>query len=99
MTVSNIHNADLDNRFVMQQAILAYLATVGQPRGSHIGHLPRTGDIVDALGYPRDKSGFASVSRSLARLCKSGKVHAYYAQLVTRGKGAHYCLAPERAAS
>ena len=51
--------------------------------------------IVDALGYARDKSGFASVSRSLARLCKAGKVTAYQPSLLTRGKGARYCLAPE----
>lgn len=94
-TVSNVRVADIDNRFAMQRAILAYLATVGQPRGNYIGHLPRTGDIVDALGYTRGKSGFASVSRSLARLCKAGKVNACYAALCTRGKGARYCLAPD----
>jgi hypothetical protein len=91
--VSKVRNENIDNRFAMQRAILAYLATVGQPRGDYIGHLPRTGDIVDGLGYARDKAGFASVSRSLARLCKAGKVDAYLPQLRTRGNGARYCLA------
>jgi hypothetical protein len=80
--------------FGRQQAILAYLATVGQPRGNYIiGHLARTGDVVRALGLPDNRSSFASVSRSLARLCKAGKVDAYLPPLSTRGKGARYCLA------
>jgi len=91
-SVSKGPQKTLDNRFAMQRAILAYLATVGQPRGDYIGHLPRTGDIVDALGYPRNKAGFASVSRSLARLCEAGKVEAHYGSICTPGKGARYCL-------
>jgi hypothetical protein len=94
-SVNNVPNENLDNRFAKQRAILVYLATVGQPRGDYIGHLPRTGNIVDALGYPRTKLGFASVSRSLARLCKAGKVHAYYPSRCTPGMGARYCLAAD----
>jgi hypothetical protein len=86
-----------DNRFTIQQRILAYLATIEQPKpnadGSlYIGGLSRTGDVVNALGLPRNKSSFASVSRSLARLCKTGKVDAYLGGMCTQGKGAFYCL-------
>jgi hypothetical protein len=98
--VNNIPNGNLDSRFALQRRILAYLATVGQPQPSArdpdcvtIGHLPRAGDVIDALGLPRDKSSYATVSRALARLCKAGKVDAYYGQLYIQGKGARYCLA------
>jgi hypothetical protein len=59
------------------------------PRGSYIGHLPGIGDVVDALGYPRDKAGFASVSRSLARLCKASEVTAKHE---ARASARHYWI-------
>lgn len=77
--VSKIPNQNIDNRLSdLQRQILAVLATAGQPEPDgdyqRIGHLPRTGDIVDALGRRRDKAGFASVSRALARLERAGLV-------------------------
>jgi hypothetical protein len=86
----------VDNRFAMQRAILAYLATVGQPDSfDSMVRLPRTGDVVDALGYPRNKASFASVSRSLNRLWNKGEVLRYYdRERCTRGKGGYYCLNP-----
>jgi hypothetical protein len=83
----------IDNRLTRPDQILAYLATVGQPRGNSIGHLPRTGDIIAALGLPRTRASYASVSRSLARLCKAGKVDCYSGEIYIPGKGGRYCLA------
>jgi hypothetical protein len=95
--VINIPNQNIDNqRSGMQRRILAYLATVGQPLGERIGHLPRTGDVVDNLGLSRDKAGFASVSRSLARLNAAGLIEAYHPSFCTRGKGVHWALSTSK---
>lgn len=91
--VSKVQNRNIDNRLSpLQRQILDYLAHVGQPIGDRIGHLPRTGDVVDAVGRPRDKGNFASVSRALRRLCAAGLVNAYVPALRTRGKGLHWSL-------
>ena len=76
----------------LQLDILQHLGTFGEVKDGRIGHLPRTGDIVDALGRPRTNSAFASVSRSLARLRKLGLVDAYLPSIQTRGSGAHWSL-------
>lgn len=77
--VSSVPEPNIDNRRLspLQETILAFLATSGQPIGDRIGHLPRTGDVVDAVSRRRDKSGFASVSRARARLKRAGLVSAY----------------------
>lgn len=78
----------------MQHQILNILIAAGQPVGERIGHLPRTGDIVDALGMPRSKASFASVSRSLSRLETAGRIVSYEPFLKTRGMGRHYAVKP-----
>ena len=77
-------------RSTLQHMILSVLHDAGQPEAGRIGHLPRTGDIIDALGLPRTKSTFASVSRSLARLEASDWIVSYETEINTRGKGRHY---------
>lgn len=94
--VIKVSHENIDNRSSqMQAAILEILADrrAFPPSSSFIGDLPRTGDIVDALGRDRDKAGYASVSRSLNRLWKAGKVHAYSATLYIKGKGYRWSLA------
>jgi hypothetical protein len=75
-----------DNRFTRQQAILAYLATVGQPRGTYIGHLPRTGDVVAALGLPKDKRSFASCPGRSLVCARRGRWTATSARCARRAK-------------
>lgn len=82
----------------LQRAILEVLATAGRPEPKEdgsvtIGHLPRVGDVVDALGRRRDKAGFASVSRALLRLERAGLVTSHRGMACTAGKGFHYALA------
>ena len=78
----------------MQRDIIAAMVAMGAnpPASSFIGNLPRTGDIVDAIGRNRDKAGFASVSRALARLRREGLVNAYVAEVATRGHGYRWSL-------
>jgi len=76
----------------MQREIMGYLANCDGPIGNRIGHLPRTGDIIDAIGRLRTNASFAAVSRSLARLAANGLVDAYHAELRTRGDGSHWSL-------
>lgn len=96
-TVIKIRKRNLDNRATicaLQHQILNILTAAGQPKGEKIGHLPRTGEIVDALGWPRNKSSFASVSRSLRRLEQAERIVSYEPFLITRGKGRHYAVKP-----
>lgn len=85
---------NIDNRVLspLQQSILAFLAAKWQPIGDRIGHLPRTGDVVHGVSRRRDKAGFASVSRALARLERAGLINAYVPGLQTRGKGYHWAM-------
>ena len=76
----------------MQREIMDYLANFDGPIGNRIGHLPRTGDIIDGIGRARTNASFAAVSRSLARLHANGLVDAYHAELCTRGNGARWSL-------
>lgn len=93
--VIKVPKQNLDNRLsTMQVALLANLRSAGQPIGEKIGHLPRTGDMVDALGLPRDKKSYASISRSLDRLRKAGMVVAYSPSIATRGNGNHWAVKP-----
>jgi hypothetical protein len=89
LTLANRHTIS-----PMQHQILNILIAAGQPIGEEIGHLPRTGDIVDALGWTRDKSSFASVSRSLKRLERAGRIVSYQPFIRTRGNGRHYAVKP-----
>lgn len=95
MTDSKIPNRNIDNRLSpLQLEILCYLSSI-QAHGcidGRIGHLPRTGAVVEGVGRHKDKAGYASVSRSLKRLMQSGHIAGYYSQLCTRGKGMHYAL-------
>ena len=95
--VVKIRNRNVDNRPALsplQHQILNILTAAGQPIGEKIGHLPRTGEIVDALGWTRDKSSFASVSRSLRRLEGAGRIASYHHSIATRGNGRHYAVKP-----
>lgn len=56
-------------------------------------HLPRTGDVIDALGRPRDNVSYASVSRSLARLQAKGLIVAYRG-LWSVGQGHRWGIVP-----
>ncbi|KQZ31600.1 hypothetical protein ASD50_15155 [Mesorhizobium sp. Root552] len=91
--VNNIPKGKKVNRHALspaQHQILNILTASGQPIGGKVGHLPRTGDIVDALGLPRTKVSFASVSRSLARLAAAGRIVGYSTSMATRGFGRHW---------
>jgi hypothetical protein len=99
----NVPDQNLDNRKLsaLQRAALAFLATQGQPTPCgegmvSIGHLPCTGDVVDALSRQRDKAGFASVSRALMRLWHRGLVDAYTGQVAARGRGFRWAAADPR---
>jgi hypothetical protein len=59
-------------------------------RGNFIGHLPSTGDVIDAMGLARDATTFASVSRSLRRMAVAGLIREWRATLCHRGKGARW---------
>jgi hypothetical protein len=94
--VINVLMRDFDNRpSQMQSAILEILASRGAnpPATGFIGNLPRTGDIVDALGRARDKTSYAAVSRSLKRMWVAGKVNAYSPSIATQGMGYRWSLA------
>ncbi|MGN6451314.1 MAG: hypothetical protein ACTHLK_22520 [Brucella intermedia] len=96
-TVKNIPKQNNVNRArpsALQYAIMNILTAAGQPIGEKIGHLPRTGDIVDALGLPKTNSSFASVSRSLSRMEKAGRIVGYTPYLSTRGNGRHWGVKP-----
>lgn len=96
-TVIKVRKRNIANRVAispMQHQILNILTAAGQAVGDRIGHLPRTGDIVDALGLPRTKAAFASVSRSLSRLEKAGRIGIYDPLIATRGNGRHYGVKP-----
>lgn len=94
--VNNIPNQNSFNRLSKRQrAILAYLdeRCAFRPLDERIGHLPRTGQIIDGLDLDRTPTNYASVSRSLERLRKAGLVEAYSPSICTQGKGWHYALA------
>lgn len=76
----------------MQREIMDYLANFDGPIGNRIGHLPRTGDIIDGIGRARTNASFAAVSRSLSRLRAAGLIDAYDTELRTRGDGSHWSL-------
>jgi DNA-binding MarR family transcriptional regulator len=80
----------------VQKEILSYLAQTPQPEaldyGHRIHHLPRTGDIIDALGRPRTPSNYAAISKALKRLEERGLVSSYQSEAAHRGKGLAYAL-------
>jgi hypothetical protein len=81
------------NRLLSQQqaAILEILATKGPVTDqTHYFDMMRTGAIIDALGRPRTKAAFASVSRSLNRLYRAGLIVACYCNFSTVGDGLAY---------
>ena len=95
--VSKIPVQNIDNRLsALQSDILDFLRSddaTGPRPGGYIAHLPTTGAIVDGVGRDRDKAGFASVSRALARLCERELVVAYRSAMAIRSKGFRYSLA------
>ncbi|MCD2183316.1 hypothetical protein [Rhizobium sp. GN54] len=99
-SVINVPERKVDNRLSeMQVNILSVMRAFPAPTGCKIGHLPTTGDIVDALGLPRNKATFASVSRSLARLDRAGKLASWQAEISIRGRGNRWSLPPQGAAA
>ncbi|WP_374322886.1 hypothetical protein [Brevundimonas sp.] len=89
-SVINLPNPPFDNRrsgprSFQQSQVLDVLRAL--PNG-HIGM--KTGEVVDALGRHRDKPGYASVSRTLARLRKSGDVEAFESAYSQQGGGLFY---------
>lgn len=78
----------------VQKEILANLATFSQPIGTYIGNLPRTGDIIDALGRDRTASNYAVISRALTRLCSRGLISAFHGEIYSQGKGFRYAINP-----
>ena len=78
----------------MQKAILAHLAAAPQPNGDLIGHLSRTGDIINALGRERTPSSYAAISKALRRLEERGLINAYSAQCRLAGNGYRYAVNP-----
>lgn len=96
-TVKNIPKQKVFNRVqpsIMQHQIMNILTAAGHPIGEKIGHLPRTGEIIEALGLPRTNSSYASVSRSLSRLEKAGRIVGYTPYIGTPGKGRHWGVKP-----
>jgi hypothetical protein len=99
--LTNSADENIVNRLSpLQRAILEILQSVPGPGDdvdeygrTYIGHMPTTGDIIDKLGRPRDGKSYASVSRSLDRLMRSGLVVGAYAEICIRGKGRRYALA------
>ena len=88
--VINVPKTPFDNRrsgprSFQQSQVLEVLHAL--PSG-HIGI--KTGDVVAALGRRRDKAGYASVSRTLARLRKSGDVEAFESAYSQQGGGLFY---------
>ena len=57
---------------------------------AHIGHLPTTGDILEALGRNRTKANYAAVSKALRRLEERGLVVSFDTVIWNRGKGRRY---------
>lgn len=83
-----IDNRRSSARSFQQAQVLEALTAL--PQG-HIGM--KTGEVVDAIGRHRDKAGYASVSRTLLRLCKSGDVEAFQSAFAQRGGGLFYRIA------
>lgn len=76
----------------MQRAILRYLAGIPIPTDSYIGNLPRTGDIIEAIGRARTPQAYSAVSRALHRLESRGLISSYASYLCIPGKGRRYAL-------
>lgn len=91
--VNNVEGQNIVNRLSpLQRDILAILTErKALPCGDYIGHLPRTGQIIDALERDRNAASYASISRALSRLEKAGLVCAYRG-MFSRGKGYAYGL-------
>ena len=86
----------------LQKDILTFLATVSPPSMEtpdeygrvSLAVLPTTGAVIEAVGRERNPANYAIVSRALVRLVERGLVQAWSGELLTQGKGHHYCLAP-----
>lgn len=100
-TANNIQHENLISRLSkVQKEILAYLVTTPQPipHGDDtitVYHLPRTGDVIDALGRKRTPSNYAVVSRALSRLRARGLIFSYCGFLCWRGQGNGYAVNPD----
>ena len=81
----------------LQTAILMVLdAAPHSDRGpdrygaQYIGHMPTTGEIMDALGRPKNNTNYAAVSKALRRLEARGLITSYRAQARLRGNALRY---------
>jgi len=93
-TANNLqHENNVSRLSKMQKEILLCLMAFKVPDTEYIGDLPRTGEIIEALGRPRTASNYAVVSRALSRLEERGLVRLYRPYLAARGRGLHYSLA------
>jgi len=100
-TANKIQHENIISRLSkLQKEILAHLVTAPQPvpRGDGLltaYHLPRTGDIIDALGRERTAANFAAVSKAMLRLQGRGLINSYQAVVCHwRGKGSGYAINP-----
>ena len=84
----------------LQRDILQVLQAVPEnlrPNGdawghSYIGHLPTTGDIIEALGRSRENKNYAAVSKALMRLEARGLLSSYGSIVRLRGDARRYAL-------
>lgn len=70
-----------------QKAILSILE-----QKKDAGEFVVTGVIIDALGLKRTPTAYASVSRTMSRLCSRGLVELYQPSMYRQGKGFGYGL-------
>jgi DNA-binding transcriptional ArsR family regulator len=72
-TANNLqHENNVSRLSKMQKEILLCLGPFKAPDTEYIGDLPRTGEIIEALGRPRTASNYSVVSRALSRLEERG---------------------------
>jgi hypothetical protein len=92
--VSNVPDGNLINRLSpMQWAILDAFPL---DDGTHATVMV-TGEVIDKIGRKRERTAYASVSRSLDRLVKVGLLQLWAAQVSRQGKGYLYTLTNEGA--
>jgi hypothetical protein len=103
-TANNIPHENLISRLSkVQKEILAYLITAPQPLHEpneygtyNTTYVPRTGDIISALGRKRTPSNYAVVSRALRRLQARGLINVFHSAVFYRqGKGCAYAVNPD----
>lgn len=66
--------------------------TPDQWGAEYIGHLPTSGQILEALGRDRTNANYAAVSKALRRLEERRLIVSHRSQLWLRGKALRYAL-------